>query len=158
MKHFITVHIPNPELNLCSYSLYARGLQVDIPRPGKERGELIFRFLGEKAIILLYSFSTFKKAYIVTSWSGVGEKFRLPGVEEDLQILYSATGRKARSLDLYSKVLLTGDEWNVLKMPLLFWHKFAALIQCNKNVRKFDFFNLYWEFGGKKEIWKTMKK
>ena len=158
MKQFITVHVPDPKLNLFSYSLFARGLMVDIPREGKVRGELVFRFLGEKAVILLYSFAGFKKAFIVTSWNGgTGQKSTLPGVDEDLRILYSATGRKARSLDLYSKVLLAADEWNVLKMPLLFWYKFAVLIECKKDVRKADFYNLYWCFGGRKN-YRELKK
>ncbi|MCQ2242529.1 hypothetical protein [Treponema sp.] len=132
MRSNLTVHVPQNQNT--SYSLFAKGLLIDIPKHSDDDSELILKFQGGKAVVLFYYFEGFKRAYIVTGWESEkdGEKCSLPGVDGDLCILYTAFASKVRLLDYFIKYFSKEDEYALFRLPLLFWYRFSTLIQCKK--------------------------
>ena len=130
MRSNVTVHVPQNEE--FSYSLFARGLAVEAPFYNKDESELIFTFKGTSAVVLFYYFCGFKRAYVVTAWKSEkdGEKCFLPGVEEPLCILYTASGSKIRILERFISHYSKEDEYKLFRLPLLFWYRFTTMIQC----------------------------
>lgn len=132
MKSNLTVHVPQNQNT--SYSLYARGLPIQKPVYSEDESELIFTYKGGSAVVLFYFFEGFKRAYIVSGWESEkdGEKCNLPGVEEDLCILYTAFASKVNLLDRFIKQFSKEDEYALFRLPLLFWYRFSTLLQCKK--------------------------
>ncbi|MCF0241984.1 MAG: hypothetical protein HUK25_05060 [Treponema sp.] len=142
----LTISVPLDES--FAYKLYAKGLQIDVPRQ-KNIHETVYSFWGDKPVVLFYYFGELKRAYIISRWKGVGEKSNLPGVEEDVVILLSAKGTAFRTLDRMLKVLCRINEIATFKMPRIFWYKFATLVRLNK-AKKSTVINLYNSFIGEK--------
>lgn len=132
MRSNLTVHVPQNQ-NV-SYSLFAKGLSIRTPQYSEDESELIFTFQGGTAVVLFYFFEGMKRAYIVTGWESKkdGEKCNLPGVDEDLCILYTAFKSKINLLDHFIKYFSKEDEYALFRLPLLFWYRFSTLLQCKK--------------------------
>ena len=132
MRSNITVHVPqNEEI---SYSLYARGFLTEKPEISADGKEAELKFLGGTAVVLFYYFQGFKRAYVVTAWNNEkdGDKIRLPGVDQDLCVIYTAFAGKIRMLERFIIHFSKDDEYALFRLPLLFWYRFSTLIQCKK--------------------------
>ena len=103
MRQDLLVFVPQEGGNSpsVSYSMYACGVKKEKPVYSADGKSFVFKFDGNSVAVLFYYFSGFKRAYVVTGWnSGSGElKSVLPGVEGDLFVLFSATGRDFWSLE-----------------------------------------------------------
>lgn len=132
MRNNLTVHVPQNQ-NI-SYSLFAKGLLIEAPKYSEDETELIFRFQRGTAVVLFYYFAGTRRAYVVTGWDSEkdGKKCNLPGVDEDLCILYTAFASKIHLLDYFIKYFSKEDEYALFRLPLLFWYRFTTLIQCKK--------------------------
>lgn len=135
MRYNITVHVPQT-LDV-SYTLFVKGLNIEIPQLSEDETEYRFKFLGGTVAVLFYNFGKFKKAYVVTGWQDErdGEPINLPGVDGDLCVLFSVRGKKYLVLDKIIKYLTKDDENEVFQYPLSFWYKLGALIE-NRKTRK----------------------
>lgn len=142
MRYNITVHVP--QTTNVSYTLFAKGFNIEIPQLSQDESEYIFKFLGGTVAVLFYNFGKFKKAYVVTGWQDErdGEPVTLPGVDGDLCILFSVRGKKYLILDKIIKYLSENDEYEIFQMPLNFWYKLGTLIELHK-TRKSYIKNIY---------------
>ena len=126
MRQDLLVFVPQEGGNSpsVSYSMYACGVKKE-------------KFNGNCVAVLFYYFSGFKRAYVVTGWnSGSGElKSVLPGVEGDMNVLFSATGRDFWSLEYVINYVTKYSEEMVFKLPLSFWFRLCALIQIRKGTK-----------------------
>ena len=66
MRYNITVHVP--QTLEVSYTLFAKGYNIEIPQLSEDETEFTFKFLGGTVFVLFYNFGRFKKAYVVTGW------------------------------------------------------------------------------------------
>lgn len=133
MRSNLTVHVPKN--NSVSYSLYAMGMKISVPHTSDDESEWIFRFAGGSAVVLIYSFERYRRAYIVTAWeSGKdGEKSSLPGVDEDVCILGILEGRKIGRMERLVRHLSREDEYAPFRFPLLFWYRFSVMLKNRKD-------------------------
>lgn len=141
MRYNITVRIPQNAKT--SYTLFAQGFKIAVPCK-EDNGEFVeFKFLGETAIALFYTFAEFRRAYIVTGWESVsdGEKLFLPGINSPLCLILKAKGRKIDDLKHALRWLVKDDDCKAFKMPLLFWQRLSALI-LNGIIKKIDVMRL----------------
>lgn len=132
MRSNLTVRVPQNQNT--SYSLFVKGLVIEKPKCLEDDSEVIFTFKGGTAVVLFYYFEGFNRAYIVTGWESEkdGEKCNLPGVDEDLCILYTAFASKIRVLERFIKQFSKEDEYALFRLPLLFWYRFSTLLQCKR--------------------------
>ena len=145
MRQNLTFHVP--QNNNVSYSLFTRGLKIAAPTFDEKENEWIFTFLGGSTVVLFYYFENFSRVYVVTAWESEkdGEKYKLPGVEQDLCVLYTGLGHKISGLERILKHLTKNDEYAPFRLPLLFWYRLGTLIQCRKS--RFSYVdNLYHKF------------
>lgn len=153
MKRCINVEVPY--LKQLPYTLYAKGSVTEIPSFDKNQEYCHFKFTAGTVIVLFYTFKGFRRAYVVTCYDidKTVESITLPGVEEKLQLLYTAKGRKIDELKrvLYILTDEQGDEHKVFKLPLIFWYRLAALIQQSGAARS-DIAVLWECFTGKRLI------
>lgn len=158
MRYNVKVDVPY--LKKLPYTLYAKGLLIDIPQFDKDESFCHFKFLGDTVFVLFYTFNDFRRAYIVTSWQNEkdGEPIVLPGVDQKLCLIYTARGRKIDNLKRVIYILTEeqGDENKVFKLPLIFWYKLAAIIQHNGALR--SDISILWEQFTKKKLIKLSKK
>ncbi|MCQ2584469.1 MAG: hypothetical protein MJ185_02670 [Treponema sp.] len=123
-----------PQTNEISYTLFAKGFNIDIPKLSEDESELLFRFYGETTVLLFYNFGKFKKAYAVTGWQNErdGEPVFLPGVDEKLCVLFSVRGKRALILEKIIKYLTSNYNNEVFQLPLTFWYKMGVLIDSHR--------------------------
>ncbi len=132
-----------------AYTLYSKGLTVDIPHVSENRDYITFTYPKNSVFILFYEFKTpFKrptrKTYIV---SGSTDKqnintVSLPGVSNKVQIIYTAKGHKVDDVKRADYLLTQQSKYLIYKLPKMFWYKLAAQIEYF-NARKTNFITLY---------------
>mgnify|MGYP006056342529 FL=1 len=132
MRYNITVHVP--QTLKVSYTLFAKGYNIEIPQLSEDETEFTFKFLGGTVFVLFYNFGRFKKAYVVTGWQDErdGEPISLPGVDGKLCLLFAVRGKRYHILDKIIKQLTKDDEYAAFQLPLGFWYKLGVLIDSRK--------------------------
>lgn len=157
MRYNVTVDIPYSKK--LAYSLYAKGSLIDIPHVDDDSAFVHFKFGGGPVFTLFYTFTGFRRAYIVTGWQNEkdGEAVTLPGVNEKLCLIFTARGRKVDHLKRVIHILTAeqGDDHKAFSLPLIFWYKIAALIQ-QEGAHRSDIAFL-WECFTKKKLLKLTK-
>lgn len=135
MRRDLLVFVPlEDQKSSVSYSMYAYGVKTGEPKKTDDKKSLCFPLDGNHVAILIYYFSGFERAYVVTGWDSESseEKSALPGVDGDLLILFTAVGREYKTLKRVIKILTKYSEEEVFKMPKIFWFRLCALIQSRK--------------------------
>jgi len=135
MRHDFLVFVPlEDQKSSVSYSMYAYGVKTEAPRQTDDEKSLCLSFDGNHIAVLLYYFSGFERAYVVTGWDSESseKKSSLPGVDGDLYILFTAIGREYKSLKRLIAIITKYSEEGVFKMPQSFWFRLCALIQGRK--------------------------
>lgn len=136
MKRNITVLVPIKRT--VSYSLFAQGLPVDVPKDSEDKTSVAFTFLGGTVFCLFYTFSNFRRAYIVTEWKNEddGEALHLPGVEAPLAIILKAKGRKIDDLKHALFILTKREHYYPFRLKVEFWKKLALMIELRGSRRE----------------------
>lgn len=132
MRHNLTVRVPQETES--SYSLFAQGFKIAPPKKDDDGRFLEFKFLGETAVTLFYTFAEFRRAYIVMEWESDadGEKVFLPGTDSPLCLIFKAKGRKIDDMKRALRWLAECYEHETFSLPLLFWQRLSTLIQGGK--------------------------
>lgn len=123
-----------------AYKLYANGIQADRPVIDKNEEYITFFFLRLSVAVLFYTFRSGwgKRAYVVTNRNESKNTVSLPGLTENLQVLFSVRGRRFELLKRTVYVLLDTCQNNpgtVFMLPDIFWYRLGCVIN---------------QFGGKK--------
>lgn len=141
MRGNLYVKIPNKKE--LSYTLFAQGVKIDIPKEAENSDFFTFKFLGGTAVALFYTFAEFRRAYIVTGWesSKDGEKIFLPGINAPLCLIFKAKGRKIDDLKRFLHWATKNGEFSVFELPLDFWQKLSVLLDCH--CKTWDIYHLY---------------
>jgi len=157
MRYNVTVDIPYSKK--LSYTLYAKGSLIEVPHVGDKGDFVHFKFGGGSVFVLFYTFSGFRRAYIVTGWQDKkdGESISLPGINEKLCLIFTARGRKIDELKRVIHILTDeqNDEHTVFNLPLIFWYKLSSMIQQTGAVR--SDIAILWERFTKKKLLKLTK-
>lgn len=142
MRYNVTVDIPYTEKT--AYTLYAYGCKISAPIKDEDEKYIHFKFLGGTVFCLFYTFSRFRRAYIVTCWENEkdGQAITLPSVNEKLCLIFTARGRKIDHLKRCLYLLTRENENAVYSLPLIFWYKLAGLIQYSE-AKKSDVMTLF---------------
>jgi len=121
-----------------SYSLFAQGLLVEIPKDSEDKNYVIFKFLGGTVFALFYTFANFRRAYLATEWECEtdGEAVSLPGIDVPLYVLYKAKGRKIDELKHALFILTKKDHYAPFYLSIKFWEKLAAQIEFYGSRKK----------------------
>ncbi|MBQ3670158.1 MAG: hypothetical protein IJR39_07115 [Treponema sp.] len=158
MRYNVTVTVPYAKR--LPYTLFAKGSLSDIPHVDDGADFVHFKFGGGTVFVLFYTFTGFRRAYIVTGWQNEkdGEAIILPGVNEKLCLIFIAQGRKIDDLKrvLYILTDEQNDEHKVFSLPLIFWYRLSALIQQSEAHR--SDIALLWEKFTKKKLLQLTKK
>jgi hypothetical protein len=133
LRHMaLGVHIP--EHGAARYSLYAKGMVLGgTAVPG--RGT----FLSFEGVVrLFYSYPRHRRAYIVRPIVELKchQGRRLPGVQNEVGVLYEARGRR---IDILRKVYYHLEKINgpeVYRWDALFWQKIGCLLDCKMRFRE----------------------
>ena len=151
---------PRKRGTLPTYTLFAKGSLIAVPNVDDGADFVHFKFGGGTVFTLFYTFTGFRRAYIVTGWQNEkdGEAISLPGVNEKLCLIFTARGRKIDDLKRVLHILTDEqkDEHKVFSLPLVFWYRLSALIQRGEAHR--SDIALLWEKFTKKELLKLTKK
>lgn len=148
MRHNVLVKIPIKET--VSYSLFAQGLLIDIPKDNDEKECVEFKFLGGTVFALFYTFANFRRAYLVTEWQDKndGEAFYLPGIDVPLYVLFKAKGRKIDNLKHALFIMTKEDRYAPFRLSLEFWKKLSYQIELYGSNKE-DIFYLYNKYAKK---------
>ena len=108
MRYNVTVDVPYAKK--LSYTLFAKGSLIETPHVDDNGDFVHFKFEGKTVFVLFYTFSGFRRAYIVTCWQDKkdGEAITLPGINEKLCLIFTARGRKVD--DLKRVIYILTDE------------------------------------------------
>lgn len=157
MRHNVTVSVPYSKK--LPYTLFAKGSLIDIPHVDDDSSFIHFKFGGGTVFVLFYTFTLFRRAYIVAGWQNEkdGEAVSLPGVNERLCLIFTARGRKIDHLKRALHILTEEqkDEHKVFSLPLIFWYRLAALIQ-HGGAHRSDI-EVLWERFTKQKLLKLTK-
>lgn len=121
------MRIPQKEM---SYTLFAQGYKIAIPKNTDNSSFIEFKFLGGTTVALFYTFAEFRRAYLVTGWANIsdGEQLFLPGIDSPLCLILKAKGRQIDDMKRALRWLVKCDEREAFALPLLFWQRLSALI------------------------------
>ena len=149
MSYDVTVSVPYAKK--LPYTLFAKGVQLQVPSVEAGAAFVHFQFLGGTVFVLFYTFKGFRRAYVATCWQNEadGEAVTLPGVDRPCLLLFTARGRKIDHLKRCLYLLTQEEPYRVFSLPLLFWYQLAALIQFD-DASKSDVLHLYGQFKRKK--------
>lgn len=142
MRHNVCVSIPVK--GAVSYSLFAQGLLIDIPKDSEDKNYIVFKFSGGTVFALFYTFANFRRAYLATEWESEkdGEATTLPGIDVPLYVLYKAKGRKIDELKHALLILTKKNHYAPFALSIEFWQKLANQIELYGS-RKEEVFFLY---------------
>lgn len=143
MRHDFLVFVPQEASKTSvSYNIYVYGVKKENPA-NKVDGCLRFTLDGNQIAVIIYYFSGFERAYVVTGWNPESreEKSSLPGVEGEVHILFTAIGKEFKSLKRVIKFLTEYSDEMIFKLPQVFWFRLCALIQGHK-ARKSNIMHL----------------
>lgn len=140
MRHNIIVKIPKEKM---SYTLFAQGYKIAIPKNASNNSFIDFKFLGGTTVALFYTFAEFRRAYLVTGWTNIsdGEQLFLPGVDSPLCLILKAKGRQIDDIKRTLRWLVKYGDREAFMLPLLFWQRLSALILSGR-IRKIDVMRL----------------
>lgn len=140
MRYNITVRVPQEKI---SYTLFAQGYKITIPKNGENNDYIDFKFLGGTTVALFYTFAEFRRAYLVTDWESEtdGDKLFLPGIDSPLCLILKAKGRQIDDMKRALRWLTKDGEREAFALPMLFWQRLSALIQ-NGRIKKIDVMRL----------------
>lgn len=148
MRHNVLVNVPTKDT--VSYTLFAQGLLLDIPKDNEQKDSVEFKFLGGSVFALFYTFANFRRAYLATEWQnkGDGEPFYLPGIDVPLYVLFKAKGRKIDELKHALHIMTKEDHYAPFRLSIEFWKKLAAQIEFYGSNKE-DIFWLYNKYAKK---------
>lgn len=129
MKSFIEVTIPFKAKT--AYTLYAKGFQIDTPEFLEDAKFARFRFLRGSVFILFYTFTRFRRAYIVRSVKNDKSPnlIFLPGVNEHVELLCKWRGKKIDLLKRYVFLFMKESD-EIFRFPITFWRTFIGVLEC----------------------------
>lgn len=142
MRHNVLVKVPVTD-NV-SYTLFAQGLLIEIPKDSNEEGFVDFKFLGGTVFALFYTFANFRRAYLATEWQNEkdGEPVNLPGISVPLYILYKMKGRKIDELKHALHIMTKQEHYAPFRLPIEFWQKLSVQLELYGSNKE-DIYFLY---------------
>lgn len=124
-----------------NYTLFAEGASIDRPVIDKDEQFITFFYSPKSVAVLFYTFSEFRRVYVVTQYTGYGEKTFLPGIDIALSIIFFARGKKFDSMKRAIFLLKEKYGYGIFLERPLFWQKLAGL--CHRNTGRHIIFLFY---------------